>query len=155
MAVGLMYLIDPLGQLAKANDAKRKSDLEQLQRTLEVYYNDNGKYPPSSASYQINPASGEINWGDSWSAYNTKLPADPSSSRKYVYYSPSTGASAYQSYYLYASLERTADPQLCSPLDSYGECPSIGTNPILATHCGPDPFTKPCNYGVSSPNVSP
>lgn len=162
MAAGLMYLIDPLGQFRKANDAKRKSDLEQLQRTLEAYYNDNGKYPDSDATstpkYQIKPLTGTVNWGNNWLAYSTILPKDPTSSiRNYVYYSPYgvVGTPDGQSYWLYASLEKSGDPQLCSPLDINGECPGIITNTITIKSCGPSSSPKPCNYGVSSPNASP
>ncbi|OGH39338.1 MAG: hypothetical protein A3B44_02140 [Candidatus Levybacteria bacterium RIFCSPLOWO2_01_FULL_38_21] len=155
MAVGLMFLLDPLGQIAKANDAKRKSDLEQLQRTLETYYNDNGQYPPHSVApdplYRIKPPTGYTEWGSVWTAYNTTLPKDPTpSTRNYVYFAGSNG----QSYFLYANLEKSGDPQLCSNLDVNGECPSISTNSITAKSCGPSPG-QPCNYGVSSPNVSP
>ena len=154
MAAGLMYLIDPLGQIQKANDAKRKSDLEQLQRTLEVYYNDNGKYPSSSTTaptYRLYPNSVLYDWGSVWTPYNTTLPIDPTSStRNYVYYASLNG----QSYWIYASLEKSGDPQLCSPLDINGECSGIAANGITANSCGSSPG-KPCNYGVSSPNVSP
>ncbi|OGH13431.1 MAG: hypothetical protein A3H50_00075 [Candidatus Levybacteria bacterium RIFCSPLOWO2_02_FULL_37_10] len=151
MAVGLMYLIDPLGQIAKTNDARRKSDLEQLQRTLEVYYNDNGKYPATTGStvspyYRLFPSSVLYDWGSVWTAYNTTLPKDPTSARNYVYFARSDG----QSYWLYANLQAPADPQKCSG----SECPSITTNVITANSCGPSPG-KPCNFGVSSPNVSP
>ena len=155
MATGLLYLIDPLGQIQRANDAKRKSDLDQLKTTLEVYYNDNGRYPAYSADpdplfYRIKPATDYIEWGTSWTAYNITLPKDPVSTRNYVYFATADG----QSYWLYASLEKSGDPQLCSPLDANGECLSIATNGIAANSCGSSPG-KPCNYGVSSPNVSP
>ena len=153
MAVGLMYLIDPFGQIQKANDAKRKSDLEQLQRTLEIYYNDNGKYPPSSGStviapctgtYRINPSTGCQEWGTSWTVYNTTLPKDPTSStRNYVYFASSDG----QSYWIYASLERRSDPQACN---GGAACSGLSTNLIPPTACG-----TTCNFGASSPNVSP
>ncbi len=162
MAAGLLYLIDPLGQIQKANDAKRKSDLEQLQRTIEGYYSDNGKYPPSSGStviapctgtYRINPPTGCIEWGNSWTAYNTTLPIDPTSStRNYVYYASADS----QSYWIYASLEKSGDPQLCRSLNGYDECSNITSNitSYVVKSCGPS-TSKPCNYGVSSPNTSP
>ena len=158
MAAGLLYLIDPLGQIQKANDARRKSDLEQLQRTLEVYYNDNGIYPPNSSSgnygtspfctgnnYRILPTTSTCyEWGTVWTAYNTTLPKDPKSSRNYVYYS--TG----QSYWLYASLERgSKDSQVCNP-DNNTETDDACTNAPADATCG-----SVCNFGVSSPNTSP
>jgi len=155
-AAGLLYLINPLGQIQKANDAKRKSDLEQLQRTLEVYYNDNGKYPAHSTilpTYRLNPPTGVVDWGTSWTAYNTTLPKDPTpSTRTYVYFASLDG----QSYWLYASLEKTNDPQICTGINNDGECSKISSNIVgyVIKSCGPS-SSKPCNYGVSSPNVSP
>lgn len=151
MAVGLLYLIDPIGQFQKANDAKRKSDLEQLQRTLEIYYNDNGKYPattgstpvPPTPTFRLFPSSVLYDWGSVWTAYSTTLPKDPTSTRNYVYYASSDG----QSYWIYASLEKSGDPQLCNGGNA---CANVTGNGISATACG-----TTCNYGVSSPNVSP
>lgn len=148
MAAGLLYLIDPLGQIQKANDAKRKSDLDQLRTTLEVYYNDNGRYPDYSADpdplfYRIKPAGGYIDWGSAWTAYNVTLPKDPASAQNYVYFASVDG----QSYWLYASLQRSSDPQACN---GGAACSSLSTNSISSTACG-----TTCNYGISSSNVSP
>lgn len=41
------------------NDAKRISQLEQVKTALEMYYDDNGKYPGSSEN--------KVRWGGSWS----------------------------------------------------------------------------------------
>jgi type II secretion system protein G len=35
---------------AKANDAKRLGDIRSVQNALELYYNDNGNYPPARDS---------------------------------------------------------------------------------------------------------
>jgi prepilin-type N-terminal cleavage/methylation domain-containing protein len=40
---------------AKARDAKRFSDLHQIQTALEMYYNDHGSYPLPLAGYTMNP----------------------------------------------------------------------------------------------------
>lgn len=142
--MGIMVLLNPVAQIQKARDAQRKSDLAGLQKTLEAYYSDNGYYPASSAGYKISPPSGDVDWGTIWTAYETAIPSDPSSSRYYVYYSNSTG----QSYWLYTSLERGGnDPQAC-----YGNgaaCANIAGQGITST-CG-----EVCNYGVSSSNTSP
>lgn len=45
-----LLAINPLKQLQKARDSKRKSDLATLQRVLEDWYNDKGCYPKA---YQI------------------------------------------------------------------------------------------------------
>ncbi len=73
------------------------------------------------------------------------LPKDPTSSKKYVYYS--TGKDG-QTYYLYANLDRGGnDSQACF---STGSACSSAVSSGIGTECGGN-----CNYGVSSPNVSP
>ncbi len=140
LATVLLVTINPVAQIQKANDARRKGDLNQLQHALEMYYQDNGSYPPSSG----NKIKG-LNWGSSWSPYMSNLPQDPVSKYSYVYYS--TG----QAYYLYAHLERgAADPQACKTTPPGGACPSVASNGISINACG-----GVCDYGVSSPNVSP
>jgi type IV pilus assembly protein PilE len=142
LAVAAIMALDPVAQLQKSNDTRRKSDLAQVQRALETYYQDNNKYPIVTATpYQITGTS----WGTSWQPYINVLPKDPTS-RKYIYYSTNG-----QTYYIYASLERgTSDPAVCKNLNANGECSSIDTNVISTKSCG-----GPCNYGVSSPNVTP
>lgn len=149
MAALLISLINPAEQMRKANDARRKSDLAQIQKTLEAYINDNGSYPAHTTTaplHRLYPGSVMYDWGTTWTAYKTAIPADPSSSRNYVYFS--TG----QSYWLYASLERgNKDPQVCAS-GGAGICLSISANSIPTTACG---ASVTCNYGVTSPNTSP
>ena len=144
MATGIIVVLNPLVQLQKAQDAKRKSDLSQIQKAVEQYYQDNGSYPPKFAAtdYRIKALDGSVvNWGDPWLPYMANLPADPNSSKNYVYNSTSNG----QTYYIYASLDRGAnDPQVCN---NGAACSSL---PAGAS-CG----TGTCSYGISSPNVSP
>jgi len=144
--VGLIAVLNPFVQIQKAQDAKRKSDLSQIQKAVEIYYNDFGQYPAadtSSSNYRIKAnATTTLDWGSTQWQYVGTLPKDPSTSRNYIYYSPAGG----QSYYLYASLERGAnDLQACnggSKCVNVPEPASCGTGAI-------------CNYGVSSSNVSP
>lgn len=163
--------LDPFAQIQKSNDARRKSDLAQLQKVLEQYYSDNGQYPPSidnSTTFLIKYQGVGLQWGKGpWGPYIDVLPKDPVSGRTYIYYSPPP----YQSYYLYASLERGgSDPQACqitSPTNStyqtncrkgpysiYCICkntPLVGGQPI---NCGTGAYNY-CNFGLTSPNVSP
>ncbi|MSU26163.1 MAG: prepilin-type N-terminal cleavage/methylation domain-containing protein [Candidatus Levybacteria bacterium] len=144
-----IFVIDPLAQINKANDARRKSDLALIQKALEEYYQDNGSYPMSQPNnncssglfYKYQTTCAE--WGKSWIPYMDKLPIDPDSSRNYHYYSSLSG----QAYYIYASLEsNSSDPQLCNSGDTCSSAP-------IRVFCGND--ANICNYGVSSPNVSP
>jgi prepilin-type N-terminal cleavage/methylation domain-containing protein len=47
ISVIVLTVLDPIAQFQKANDAKIKSDLSQIQKGLENYYNDNNVYPDS------------------------------------------------------------------------------------------------------------
>ena len=155
IGTGVIVLLNPAEQIKKANDSKRKSDLSQIQRTLEIYYNDNGKYPAHNTTavspgcpkatdiYRINPPTGCQNWGSQWEQYKTTLPKDPKSSRSYAYWASSDG----QSYALYTSLERASlDSQACSSIP----CTNASSR-VTVNGCG----TGICNYGATSSNISP
>jgi general secretion pathway protein G len=152
LAAALLMTLDPFSQVQKGNDAKRKSDLSQIQKALETYYQDNGKYPINNpqTTYRIyderSTQNAIIDWGSSWAPYMNLLPEDPSTSKNYVYYSPGTcPGGAGQCYFLYASLDRgDKDPQACNSGAICDSVPEAGA-------CGADE----CNYGVSSTNVSP
>lgn len=146
MATGIIVAVNPLSQIQKAQDAKRKSDLSQVQKALETYYQDNSRYPSSSSDYRIKGLDNNaVAWGLAWQPYMSILPKDPSSSKNYVYFSSSSDG---QTYYIYASLDRGGnDPQACFP---NGSACSSAAKRNVATACGGN-----CNYGISSPNVSP
>lgn len=146
LIAGVLLTLNPFGQIQKVNDAKRKSDLSQIQKALETYYQDSGRYPTHSSSpqYRIVRLDGTTaDWGQQLQPYMATLPKDPRSTQIYVYYASSVG----QSYWLYASLEKTNDPQLCN---KGNPCASLVSNGIADTSCG-----GICNFAVSSSNVSP
>lgn len=134
----LIIAINPSVQFQKAHDTQRKNDLTEIKKALELYYEDNGSYPTGDISnnYTIE----NITWGDPWSTYMAKLPADQDSSQRYVYYSDG------QIFRLYAHLERGAnDPQVCN---SGLVCSNVPIN----IECGSG---KVCNYGVTSTDTTP
>lgn len=144
LASAVLAVVNPLDQFNKSLDSRRKGDLAQVQRALEVYYQDNHRYP---AVYQSKistdgTSGGVINWGADWRPYMDVLPADPKGTRSYGYWTDSTG----QSYALYASLDRGGkDPQACN---GGAVCSNASANNVS---CG----GAICNYGVSSPNIAP
>ncbi len=148
LAAAILMTLDPIAQIQKANDARRKSDFSQVQKALETYFNDNGKYPPASTSsplYRLVRLDGTTaDWGQQFTPYMTLLPKDPGQ-REYVYYTNATR----QSYWLYASLERPTDQQFCSGAPDK-PCSSLISNDINEKACG-----GVCNFGVSSSNTSP
>ncbi len=122
----------------KARDAQRKSDLAQLQRALELYYNDYGVYPDSSNG-KIN-LSGELEWKtapilaeaftDGTTIYMKEIVGDPSGNPQYCYLSNN------HAYQVYARLENTNDPSIgaysCEGIDYNFELssPDVYTTPI-------------------------
>lgn len=141
-AAAILAFVNPREQILKANDAKRKSDLAQIQRALESYYQDNGKYPSTSSNKMYTTT--VINWGTPWQPYMDIVPQDPVQSHSYVYYSTADG----QSYVLYANLERGAkDPQVCN---SGNACGSMATYGVASNACG-----ATCNYAVASSDIAP
>jgi prepilin-type N-terminal cleavage/methylation domain-containing protein len=149
LAITAIAAINPFAQFQKADDIRRKSDLAQIQRALESYYQDNKAYPASCSNslFQIQGSDGIcINWGNSWQPYMNLVPKDPMTGVKYAYI-PSSNL---QSYFLYASLERASDDQKACAAGNW--CTSISVDNQNQNPCG---VGKKCNYGVSSPDVTP
>lgn len=165
--VVMMQILDPLAQLRKARDSQRKTDLALIQRALQAYYNDNGRYPPNvtgnppcgslSNIYLIAGNNGDgnncIEWGSEWKPYMNSLPKDSLSTQQYLYF---VVVPDQQTYYLYARLENTQDLQICAG----GGCTAGvgvggGGGGVGSYGCSnPIPGSLRCNYGISSPNVS-
>ena len=115
----------------KARDVKRKHDLEQVQKALEMYFNDTEHYPVSPLV--------EFAFGGQWiknqgtpmeTIYMSKVPG---SNAEYCYESDGTG-----SYYrLFAILENERDPSIAE------------TGCDAGCSCGGNTF----NYKTTSSNV--
>jgi len=107
LVVGTLALINPMKQISKARDARRKQELEVLKKSLEEYYNDHGCYPkPSELCYdspiptcnkngcgshctirgQICHICGTENNSPSFSPYLAQLPCDPQHAKKQYLY---------------------------------------------------------------------
>jgi len=159
LSVFLITTLNPYEQYLKSQDARRKSDLAQIQKALEVYYQDNGRYPYSTGGtgdattrFRIIDAGGVTkNWGDSWTPYIQIIPKD-TGKRTYFYVVSSTG----QSYWLYASLQRgNKDPQSCFEKGTVQNDNETCTNVPVNRYCDLAIDIAKCNYGVSSSNESP
>lgn len=117
----------------KGRDNRRKSDLKAIQQSLELYFQQNGRYPETISPGLIKcgtETSGEA-WGTGSFAcnsitYMSPLPRDPinGTSTQYYYNSPTP----FNSYTLSANLENTSDPDLpvlgnpCTPQSGYSYC---------------------------------
>lgn len=123
--------------LIKGRDSKRKQDLENVQKALEIYYYENNQYPTAI------PGNAGLPWSsalvDNQAVPKTlmqKLPVDPFSSHGYSYVYQSDG-----SYYkLYSCLENNQD--------------SVYNNIVGTPDCGTG-CSGVCHYGVASGNAIP
>ena len=140
LSAAALTMLNPNAQFQKANDARRKSDLSQIQRALESYYQDHGSYPASSSNKISDPQSGgTIIWGSPWGNYMNMLPQDPQSpAASYAYSVNSDG----QGYRLYATLSRTNDSQACN-------------HGLACPHAPSGACIKTCLYAATSPNEVP
>lgn len=138
----------------KGRDAKRKSELSQLGRALELYFNDHERYPSDGGGlgkiYACGAAGDSVcEWGDetgfvdeNGNIYMGEMPADPYSGRGREYFYWSDDGTSYQ---LYADLENDKDQGLRK--DGSGN-----VVPYAGTLCG---NTELCDYGISSSNITP
>lgn len=125
--------------LKKGRDAKRKADLEQIQRAWEMYYEDKKTYPTF-----VFPFGGELCETSFCLAaekiYMQKVPNDPISGKSYEYISVSGS-----DYKIFACLEN--NQQILPYVSS-------GYTMTCSTTCNGAPGV-PCIWGESSSNISP
>lgn len=89
----------------KSRDARRVSDIKQIQTALELYYNDESGYPAAAA------VGGTIKGPTSGTTYMTAIPSNPkpetdgtcAAATEYTYTQTSTGASYTLAYCLGAA----------------------------------------------------
>jgi type II secretion system protein G len=124
--------------LKKGRDAKRKSDLEQIQRSLEMYYEDKRTYPLTAeltfGDTMTDPVSGKV--------YMQKVPNDPVSGKNYQYLSADG-----TDYKLFACLENNLQ-RLTYLSTGY-------TIPCDKCRNANDTADVDCIWGISSSNISP
>lgn len=90
----------------KGRDARRISDIKQLQLALELYYDAHSSYP-TAAQYAANLVS---------EGFISTVPTDPSTSASYSY--AGLGGATCTSYHLGATLETTGHTALSSDADA-------------------------------------
>ena len=128
--------------LKKGRDARRKADLEQVQRALEMYYEDKRSYPTRSPADPGFPFGGRFcetaNCLSNEKIYMQKLPVDPVNTYSYKYQSDG-------SYYrLFSCIENNLDEGPGVSQTGFSGAPS---------NCGQG--CSRCKYTISSPNVTP
>jgi|GEM_PF-1990932 len=119
--------------IARANDGRRKSDLEAYRIALERYYEENSKCYPDASLFS------ECNSITAFSPYLPKVLCDLQTKKPYTYIKENCST-----YKLYTALEDSTDPDI--------------TKLGCASGCGPDTNGDgkgDYNYGISSGNTNP
>ena len=110
----------------KARDARRKADLTQIRKALDLYFDKYGYYPPSSGcgydcnGYSFSTSGG--NWIAGLQEFLPKIQVDPINNiagpwsiGNYSYAYGNVGKESYAAQYdLTAQLENTGDPDRCA-----------------------------------------
>lgn len=135
-----------ISSLKKGRDARRKTDLEQLQRALEMYYEDKKSYPTAFPNPTYFPFGGqfcEVHPCPTTSKiYMQRVPVDPAIGNNYVYQSTGTD------YKLYSCIENSLDISSGIKIGADGNQDVNGYG-ISCGRCGN------CKYGISSSNINP
>ncbi len=101
------------GSRKRTSDSRRKADLKEIAKSIEMYANDAGIYPQAAPDGRIMGCQGSgtepvaCSWGNAWAkgtTYMQKLPEDPAGA-PYCYEVDGLG----KWYKLYARLESTDD----------------------------------------------
>jgi len=137
VVIAILGILSTVGLLsfrisqAKARDAQRKSDLEQVQRALEMYHNDYNDYPSAIGGLIMG-----ILWGEEFkdakdTVYMKELPQDPKGTDYCYEYNIGPPVS----YRLYAILENTqtlgyGGPYSCGGSGSYSY--AVGSSNLVA-----------------------
>lgn len=143
--VGSNYLTSRI----RARDAKRKSDLRQIQTALEMYHNDQGQYPLSEPGPGGNSRIAGYPWGSPFvddetatgdpTVYMPILPGDRAAPGAQYFYEANTAGTKYR---LCAVLENEEDLDIQQPEGYSGK------------NCGETANANLCNYCVSSSNTT-
>lgn len=97
-----------IGARQRARDAKRKSELLQIQSALELYRADAGNYPTTDQFPSCGSAGGPLQGPSGGATYMQLIPCDSLTNRSYTYESDGS------TYSIYACLENVSDSDLAS-----------------------------------------
>lgn len=158
LIIFFLVLVNLRTQYVRANDARRKADLQKIQNAFEESYNDTQCYPGDTILTNCG--------GVELSPYLRTVPCDPVSRRPYLYV-PVT-PNRCDGYRLCAALEDKKDPDIarigCDPISGcgwgagYNYCVSVGVEAYSATGSTdgslgptgtPTPLPSPGTYGCT------
>jgi len=139
------------GVREKSRDSRRKQDLVSISKSLEMYYNDLGRYPLSAGGLIMGCGTDALqacSWGDPFinstngTLYMSEIPQDPGGNQ---YYYSSDG----MSFYLFAYLENEEDPQVV--VNSSSEVTTFSSTTCMFRDN--EWVNDSCNYVLMSTNL--
>jgi prepilin-type N-terminal cleavage/methylation domain-containing protein len=121
-------------QVSRGFDSNRKTDLNNIKKAFEEFYNDNQTFPQEPAIFTCGSSDGELG------PYLKSVPCDPTTKKPYLYVIGRPTRK--DGYVLCAILQNKSDPDIvrmgCSPtegcgwLPGYNYCLAAGAMPIAA-----------------------
>lgn len=173
IAIAFLLSLNPMGQINKGYDGKRKEELTQLSKEYEDYYNDHGCYPPpyklcydfpighSDGTYTCHIC-GTEKTSPNFSPYMSSLPCDSRQpEHRYLYQVNNLDCPSV--FFTYTLLANTADPatkQFCTGNNTGQTIYNWGvssSNTIPAVNCessGTTVVSNPSNSGTNSTSPS-
>lgn len=115
MILAMMVLVNVNNQINKGYDARRKSDLNNIHKAFDEYFNDHECFPPLTILDHCGSAD--------FTPYMSQVPCDPQNQTRYIYrqMDPTDLCAGFR---VLASLRVLADPDIpavgCSPTDGCG-----------------------------------
>ena len=77
LIAGVLFSINPFGQISKAQDAARESDIKQVKVALDLYYHDNNCYPTQSIGIPFGKEWSDTDSRGNKTIYMKQAPQDP------------------------------------------------------------------------------
>lgn len=109
LGLAMLVGINPMAQIFKGYDARRKADLAKIKIALEAYYSDHDCYPVFPLNAQNRPS--YVCDSDFLNPYLASMPCDPNSKKPYTLYLTPAASSCPQSFAVYAQIYSFFDKQ--------------------------------------------
>lgn len=146
LAIALLVTLNPMAQINKGQDSKRKSELATLTKVMEDWYNDHNCYPqPQEICYdtavnnECHICGSESSSPPSFSPYLSRLPCDPQHPKNPYLYQTDSGSCP--NWY-----------KICASLSDG----PAGYNYEVGSPNSPEVTSVPCPSGaVPTPTLSP
>jgi prepilin-type N-terminal cleavage/methylation domain-containing protein len=153
LGIAVLVGLNPMVQIFKGYDTRRKSDLKEIKIALENYYSDHDCYP----AFPEVTAEGRPTYDcDSTflSPYLLKMPCDPNSHKPYVVFLTPETATCPQQFAIYANITSPFDNSANSipycPDTVYASSPNT-TQVNLITGCSDQ---RPCSISYGCVNFA-